>query len=137
MIKQNNPQETLKYAKVPFEMMDNSWVTAADAIIYTFMLNRYLFFKNLGKTYHENIEDIAKGSRQSVSSVNRTIKKLQEKNYIEVSKIKVKVGSSNSYIVHDIHKVNEQSTPKVPVTQIDTHPPVKKPRYSDKFEDLF
>lgn len=96
-------QDSLRYVMLPLEMLDKEWATSADVVIYAFMLNRFMFFKQLGNPYYENIEDIAKGSRQGVATVKRCIKKLQENGYIDVSKIKVKTGHSNSYVVKDIY----------------------------------
>lgn len=104
MIK-HTPQEALKYVQFPMEVLDNEWATSSDAVVYAFMLNRYLFFKNIGKEYYENIVDIAKGSRQDISTVKRSIKKLSQHGYISISKIKAEVGVSNNYKVNDLHQV--------------------------------
>lgn len=118
MIKQN-PQEQLKYVRLPLEMLDKEWATVADVVVYAFMLNRFMFFKTKSRAYYENVSDIAKGSRQSTATVSRTIKKLQENNYITVSKIKVEVGCSNSYIVHDIHGMTRISAQEIEIEDND------------------
>ena len=104
---QQDNQNSLKYIRLPLEMLDLDWATSADVVVYAFMLNRYNFFKGIGKSYFENIDDIALGSRQSVNTVGRTIKKLQEHKFIEVAKIKSKIGNSNSYTVNDIFNTIE------------------------------
>jgi len=104
MIKQSS-QEQLKYALFPYEILDNEWATSSDAVVYAFMLNRYLFFKSIGKEYYENMADIAKGSRQDASTVKRAIKKLSLHGYISITKIKAEVGVSNNYKVHDLHQL--------------------------------
>lgn len=100
-------QNTLKYIRLPLEMLDLEWATSADVVVYAFMLNRHNFFKNIGKSYFENIDDIALGSRQSVATVKRTVKKLQENKFIEVTKVKSKIGFSNSYTVKDVYNTIE------------------------------
>ena len=100
-------QNSLKYIRLPLEMLDLDWATSADVVVYAFMLNRYNFFKGIGKSYFENIDDIALGSRQSVPTVKRTVKKLQENKFIEVTKVKSKIGFSNSYTVKDVFNTIE------------------------------
>lgn len=104
MIK-HTPQESLKYIRLPLEMLDNEWATSSDVVVYAFMLNRYLFFKQMNKEYYENITDIAKGSRQDTSTVKRSIKKLNQHGYISITKIKAEIGVSNNYKVHDLHGI--------------------------------
>jgi len=97
--------EDLSYVRFPIKMLDLDWVSNADAVIYAFMLNRFTFFKGIGKGYFENIKDIALGSRQDESTVKRTLKKLSEHGYIQINKVKVMVGVSNNYVVLDVHSV--------------------------------
>jgi len=101
----NPAVNTLTYIRFPLEMLDLPWVTSADAVVYAFMLNRYHFFLGINKTYYENIDDIALGSRQSVATVKRTVKKLQEYNFIVVTKVKSKIGCSNTYVIKDVFSV--------------------------------
>ena len=109
MIKtQNETSKTLEdlaYIRFPIKMLSQEWASNADVVIYAFMLNRFIFFKNIGKGYFENIKDIALGSRQDESTVKRTIKKLSEHGYILINKVKVGVGVSNNYTVMDVHSV--------------------------------
>lgn len=104
---QVNQQNTLKYVRLPLEMLDLEWATSADVVVYAFMLNRHNFFKNIGKSYFENIDDISLGSRQSVATVGRAVKKLQENKFIEITKVKSKIGYSNSYTVNDVFNTIE------------------------------
>ena len=117
-------QTALKYIRLPLEMLDLEWATSADVVIYAFMLNRFNFFRKIGKDYFENIEDIAIGSRQSVATVKRTVKKLNDNHFIQITKVKSKIGFSNSYIVNDIFNTIE------PVAK-----PKKKVKFSDELED--
>lgn len=109
MIKtQNETSKTLEdltYIRFPIKMLSQEWASNADVVIYAFMLNRFTFFKNIGKGYFENIKDIALGSRQDESTVKRAIKKLSEHGYISINKVKVGVGVSNNYMVMDVHSV--------------------------------
>lgn len=102
MIKQN-PPEQLKYIRLPLEMLEKDWASNADVIVYSFMLNRYWFFKNIHREYYENMCDIAKGCKQDESTVKRAIKKLAANGYITISKIKAEIGVSNNYKVNDVH----------------------------------
>ena len=104
---QQDNQNSLKYIRLPLEMLDLDWATSADVVVYAFMLNRHNFFKGIGKSYFENIDDIAMGSRQSVATVKRTVKKLQENKFIEVTKVKSKIGFSNSYVIKDVYNTIE------------------------------
>lgn len=101
----NSATNSLNYVRFPLEMLDLPWVTSADAVVYAFMLNRYHFFLGINKTYYENIDDIALGSRQSVATVKRTVKKLQEHDFIDITKVKSKIGCSNSYVIKDVFNV--------------------------------
>jgi len=98
-------QNTLKYVRLPLEMLAEPWVANADIIVYAYMLNRFNFFKALQKRYYENIRDIAEGVKQDETTVKRAIKKLKEHSYLTVSKVKVGLGVSNSYDVVDVHSV--------------------------------
>lgn len=102
---QLNQQNTLKYVRLPLEMLSEPWVANADIIVYAYMLNRFNFFKGLQKSYYENIKDIAEGVKQDETTVKRSIKKLKEHSYLTVSKVKVGLGVSNSYDVVDVHSV--------------------------------
>lgn len=98
-------QNSLKYVRLPLEMLSEPWVANADIIVYAYMLNRFNFFKGLQKNYYENIKDIAEGVKQDETTVKRAIKKLKEHSYLTVSKVKVGLGVSNSYDVVDVHLV--------------------------------
>lgn len=125
------PAQVLKYTRFPLEMLDLDWTTSSDVIIYSFMLNRYVFFKGIGNSYFENIEDIAKGSRQAVATVNRAIKKLSKQGFISIKKIKVQVGCSNSYEVNDIFGVLDVKQ----VEKIKTEPVHKSKQKIKFYED--
>jgi len=98
-------QNSLKYVRLPLEMLSEPWVANADIIVYAYMLNRFNFFKGLQKNYYENIKDIAECVKQDETTVKRAIKKLKEHSYLTVSKVKVGLGVSNSYDVVDVHLV--------------------------------
>ena len=98
-------QNSLKYVRLPLEMLSETWVANADIIVYAYMLNRFSFFKGLQKKYYENIKDIAQVVKQDETTVKRAIKKLQEHSYLTVGKVKVGLGVSNSYDVVDVHSV--------------------------------
>ena len=120
MTQEAQPLQVLKYTRFPLEMLDLEWATSSDVVVYSFMLNRYSFFKGIGNEYFENIEDIAKGSRQAIATVKRAVKKLQKHDFISVRKIRVQVGCSNSYHVHDIFGVLDVKQTKQSTTQENT-----------------
>lgn len=101
----NKPSQELKYIRLPIEMLGLDWITNADVIVYSFMLNRYAFFNGIHMEYFENIKQIAEGIGQGEATVKRAIKKLTEHGYIEISKKKVSLGCSNSYRVFDKHSI--------------------------------
>jgi len=102
--------QELKYTRLPLEMLKLKWVSNADVIIYSFMLNRFTFFNGIHMEYFENIKQIAEGVEQGEATVKRTIKKLTEHGYIEVNKKKISVGCSNSYKVFDKHLILSAGT---------------------------
>lgn len=104
-MKQPAHRTEFKYIRLPFDMLKNQWVTNADVIVYAIMLNRYDFFKKLGKSYFENTEDIAECSGQGIATVKRSIKKLSEHGHLQIAKTRITVGTSNNYVVPDIYGI--------------------------------
>jgi hypothetical protein len=130
----NQAVDALKYVRFPMEMLSLNWATSSDAIVYAFMLNRYTFFRSIDKPYFENLEDVATGSRQSIATVKRSIKKLQINGFIDIRKIKVFVGCSNNYTVNDIFGINDvkrSDKPKIVPKSVWS----SKPKISRRFID--
>lgn len=98
-----NSNEGLRYVSLPLAALKN--LSAVEAVVYSYMLNRYLFFKQIGNQYYENIKDIALATGQSEITIKRVIPKLKQKDHLLVSKRKAKVGNSNTYVVVDYYKL--------------------------------
>lgn len=98
---QNNSDKGLEYVNVPLGCLCK--LSAVEAIVYSYMLNRYWFFKKIGNEYYENIKDIAIATRQPEITIKRCISALKQKEHIDVSKRKAKIGNSNVYVVHDLY----------------------------------
>jgi hypothetical protein len=118
----NKAVETLDYVRFPLKMLSQPWASNADVVVYAFMLNRFTFFKGLNKEYYENIDQIALACGQSPITVKRTLKKLQEHDYVVVGKVKAEVGVSNKYIVKDIYAIM-QSESFVKTSQLPSEDP--------------
>jgi len=110
--KQNsNNGETLDYVRCSMKAL--CVLNSAENILYSYMLNRYWFFKKIGNEYYENIKDIAIATKQSERNIARTIKKLEDLNHIDVYKKKIGTGNSNAYVVHDLYMLyTERPTSK-------------------------
>lgn len=90
-----------EYWLTPRKAFDIQGFTNADVEVYSYMLNRFMFFSNKNMLYYENQDVIATNSSQSESSVKRAIKKLEQEKLLEVKKKKVGNAVSNTYVLVD------------------------------------
>lgn len=97
------PKHNLKYYSFMSDILRTDWRTPSTAIVYFFMLNRYNFFKRIGKTYFETQKDIEQGSAIPERTVNKAIKALEANGYLSITKSKSKSQqfSNNVYVVFD------------------------------------
>lgn len=92
------------------ELLRRKDLTANAKLVYTHMLDKYVFFSRQEKEYYENLVDIGEAlGGMAKQTVSDCIRKLKELGLIEVFVKKVystdKSITSNSYIVKDIYGI--------------------------------
>lgn len=92
------------------ELLRRKDLTANTKLVYTHMLDKYVFFSRQEKEYYENLVDIGEAlGGMAKQTVSDCIRKLKELGLIEVFVKKVystdKSITSNSYIVKDIYGI--------------------------------
>lgn len=84
-------------------------LTANAKLVYTHMLDKYVFFSRQDKEYYENMQDIGEELGMARRTVADCIKNLETAELLLVSKKKVHNSDrsivSNSYIVKDIYNL--------------------------------
>jgi len=84
-------------------------LTSNAKLVYTHMLDKYVFFSRQDKEYYENLKDIGEELGLVKQTVSDCIKKLEEVGLVVVYKKKVhstdKSIMSNSYIVKDTYNL--------------------------------
>lgn len=84
-------------------------LTANAKLVYTHMLDKYVFFSRQDKEYYENMQDIGEELGMARRTVADCIKNLETAELLIVSKKKVHNSDrsivSNSYIVKDIYNL--------------------------------
>lgn len=105
-LKKPRPQNT--WIRFSHELMKRKDLTANAKLVYTHMLDKYVFFSSQNKQYYENMQDIGEAlGSMAKQTVSDCIKKLKELDLIIVHTKKVygtgKSIVSNSYIVKDVY----------------------------------
>lgn len=105
-LKKPKPQNT--WIRFSHELMKRKDLTANAKMVYTHMLDKYVFFSSQNKQYYENMQDIGEAlGGMAKQTVSDCIKKLKELDLIIVHTKNVyatgKSIVSNSYIVKDIY----------------------------------
>jgi len=84
-------------------------LTSNAKLVYTHMLDKYVFFSRQDKEYYENMQDIGEELGMARRTVADCIKNLETAELLLVSKKKVHNSDrsivSNSYIVKDIYNL--------------------------------
>lgn len=84
-------------------------LTSNAKLVYTHMLDKYVFFSRQDKEYYENMKDIGEELGMARKTVNDAIKALEEANMLVIFKKKLygmdKSVVSHSYIVKDIYNL--------------------------------
>lgn len=105
------------------ELMKRKDLTSNAKAVYTFMLDRYMFFSSLGKEYFENMQEISDALGMQRRTVGDCIKTLEELGMLRVFKKKVYATErsviSHSYIVRDLYGIYD-SKPEPELTASDT-----------------
>jgi hypothetical protein len=117
--KRQRPQNT--WVRYSHELMKRKDLTANAKAVYTFMLDRYMFFNGLGKEYFENMQEIADALGMQRRTVGDSIKTLEELGMLRVFKKKVYATErsviSHSYHVRDLYGIYfNKPEPELPVS---------------------
>lgn len=102
----NNQQETtnnkLSNIKLVFGVMDEyEDCTYCHAIVYSYLLCKYSWFKSQGKQLFESQEKIAESCRSKYGSVRGSVRWLLAKGLITVGKVHSGLHNKNVYTVDD------------------------------------
>lgn len=108
--KKTSPRNT--WIRSSHELLKRKDLTANAKLVYTHMLDKYVFFSSQNKEYYENMTDIGEAlGGMAKQTVSDCIKKLKELELIIVHTKKVyatgKSIVSNSYIVKDVYGIYE------------------------------
>lgn len=100
-------------------------LTANAKLVYTHMLDKYMFFSRQEKDYYENLVDIGHAlGGMAKQTVSDCVRKLKEVGLIDVTTTRMyssaKSITSNSYVVKDVYGIYTQ-VPKV-LVEIDDLP---------------
>jgi len=106
--KRDGPRNT--WIRSSHELLKRKDLTANAKLVYTHMLDKYVFFSSQDKQYYENMQDIGEAlGGMAKQTVSDCIKKLKELELIIVTTKKVyatgKSIVSNSYIVKDVYGI--------------------------------
>ena len=102
--KQNHwiDKQRFKRFSVPTAMYDQDWATPSVIHIYSYMLNRYMFFKHNNMQYFESEAQIGLFLNTTTKTVQRSIKVLKEHNFLDYELKHKQSSFSNVYIVNDV-----------------------------------
>jgi len=107
--KKTSPKNT--WIRSSHELLKRKDLTANAKLVYTYMLDRYLFFTSLEKEYYENMQDIGDALGIQRRTVGDSIKTLEELGLIRVLKKKVhnteRSVVSHSYHVRDMYGIHD------------------------------
>lgn len=126
----------LNNIKLVFGIMDEyEDCTYCHAIVYSYLLCKYSWFSKQNKEYFESQETIAESCRSKYGSVRGSIRWLESKGLVKVTKIKTKQHNKNAYIVEDRYaeySTGVYSKPK----ESSYEAPRKKPLEYDPLREL-
>ena len=105
--KKTSPTNT--WIRSSHELLKRKDLTGNAKLVYTYMLDRYMFFTSLEKEYYENMQDIGEELGIARKTVNDAIKALEEAQMLVIFKKKLyekdKSVVSHSYVVKDIYNL--------------------------------
>lgn len=113
--KKTSPRNT--WIRSSHELLKRKDLTANAKLVYSHMLDKYVFFSSQDKEYYENMIDIGEAlGGMAKQTVSDCIKKLREVELIIVHTKNVYSSTksivSNSYIVKDVYGIYEPHRPK-------------------------
>lgn len=95
-------KQRFKRFSVPTAMYDRDWATPSVIHIYSYMLNRYMFFKHNNMQYFESEAQIGSFLNTTTKTVQRSIKVLKEHNFLDYELKHKQSSFSNVYTVNDV-----------------------------------
>lgn len=105
----NGKEPVHSWMRLSNELKRRKDLTANAKLVYTHMLDKYVFFTRQDKPYHENMKDIADELGMSKQTVSDCIKKLAEVDLLIINTKKVYASAksviSYSYIVKDVYRL--------------------------------
>lgn len=90
-----------------YGLIDEYNASLNTAVVYSYMLCKYMWFKSKDKEFFESQPEIVKGSRVSLTVLKASIKFLVEKGLITIKKRKAQNFTLNVYTVVDRYGIYE------------------------------
>lgn len=110
---QNKQQQKLSTIKFVFGIMDEyEDCTYCHALVYSYLLCKYNWFKKQNSTFFESQERIAESCRSKYGSVRVSVKWLESKGLLEITKSHSGQHNRNVYVVHDRYNAYKDNTAK-------------------------
>ena len=112
-MEQKQQKNKLDNIKLVLGIMDEfEDCTYCHAIVYSYILCKFMWFKNQKKEYFESQTTIAEGCRSKYGSVRGSIRWLESKGLVNVTKVKSKDHNKNAYLVYDRYEAYKDMAPK-------------------------
>lgn len=113
------------------------------ALVYSYMLCRYEFFKSKNQQFFESTAEMADSINISESTVRLAIDWLKANDFVDVSKKKGMKHFNNCYVVHDKYNLYSDFQTNLKKKENRTQSTVKtvkpektKPWFNDNFPDI-
>lgn len=110
------PPELGTFTKFPNLMKSDNSFSLYDKFIYMHMLQRFMFFKSLGRPYYDNQTDIGEALGLTRQTVAKSTKTLESRGLISSEKVKTMTQtglfSSYNYTVFDKYEIYKKKPNK-------------------------
>ncbi len=114
------------WMRIPNLLKRRTDLTANAKLVYTHMLDKYVYFSRQQKSYHENMKEIGEELGMTKMTVSNCIKKLEAVGLVEIFKKRVEGSNSPvtsySYKVKDFYSVYRTTIPSAPKHYDDNEP---------------
>ena len=114
------------WMRIPNLLKRRTDLTANAKLVYTHMLDKYVYFSRQQKSYHENMQEIGEELGMTKMTVSNCIKKLEAIGLVEIFKKRVEGSNSPvtsySYKVKDFYSVYRTTAPSAPKHYDDNEP---------------
>lgn len=112
-VQQITTEKASSWMRLSNDLKRRKDLTSNAKLVYTHMLDKYVFFSRQGKPYYENMQDIADELGLARKTVNDSIKNLEELKLLTVFKKNmhnsVRSIVSHSYVVLDVYNLYKTS----------------------------